>query len=92
MFDVLLCLISGRGIRSSGTYSSGRRARTRPLEINLLCQESFDKGKSILPLMHYLPISLYHCLSLDYGLGIKLHGEHERDRINYYFDQKIWGK
>jgi hypothetical protein len=25
-------------------------------EINLLCQESFDKGKSILPLMHKLPI------------------------------------
>jgi hypothetical protein len=25
-------------------------------EINLLCQEIFDKGKSILPLMHNLPI------------------------------------
>jgi hypothetical protein len=25
-------------------------------EINLLCQESFDEGKSILPLMHNLPI------------------------------------
>jgi hypothetical protein len=37
-------------------------------------------------LMHYLPISLYHCLSLDYGMGIELHGEHERSRINYYFD------
>jgi hypothetical protein len=34
MFDVLLlsCLISGRGIRSSGTLSSGRRAGTRPLQ------------------------------------------------------------
>jgi hypothetical protein len=41
-----------------------------------LCQESFDEGKSILPLMHYLPISLYHCLSLEYGMGIELHGEH----------------
>jgi hypothetical protein len=56
-----------------------------PSEINLLCQESFDEGKSILPLMHYLPISLYHCLCLDYGMGIKVHGEHERARINYYF-------
>jgi hypothetical protein len=25
-------------------------------EINLLCQESFNEGKSILPLMHNLPI------------------------------------
>ena len=46
-------------------------------EVDLLCQESFDEGKSILPLMHYLPISLYHCLSLDYGMGIELHGEYE---------------
>jgi hypothetical protein len=30
-----------------------------------LCQESFDEGKSILPLMHNLPISLYHYLSRD---------------------------
>ena len=55
-------------------------------EVDLLCQESFDEGKSILPLMHYLPISLYHCLSLDYGMGIELHGKHERARINYYFN------
>ena len=55
-------------------------------EVDLLCQESFDEGKSILPLMHHLPISLYHCLSLDYGMGIELHGKHERARINYYFD------
>ena len=55
-------------------------------EVDLLCQESFNEGKSILPLMHYLPISLYHCLSLDYGMGIELHGKHERARINYYFD------
>jgi hypothetical protein len=27
-----------------------------PSEINLLCQESFNEGKSILPLMHNLPI------------------------------------
>ena len=25
-------------------------------EVDLLCQESFDEGKSILPLMHKLPI------------------------------------
>jgi hypothetical protein len=41
-----------------------------PSEINLLCQESFDEGKSILPLMHKLPISLYHYLSLEYGMEI----------------------
>jgi hypothetical protein len=33
-----------------------------------LCQESFNEGKSILPLMHNLPISLYHYLSLEYGM------------------------
>jgi hypothetical protein len=27
-----------------------------PSEIDVLCQESFDEGKSILPLMHKLPI------------------------------------
>ena len=57
-------------------------AHPTKVKTNLLCQESFDEGKSILPLMHYLPISLYHCLSLEYGMGIELHGEHERARIN----------
>jgi hypothetical protein len=27
-----------------------------PSEINFLCQKSFNEGKSILPLMHNLPI------------------------------------
>jgi hypothetical protein len=27
-----------------------------PSEIEILCQENFDEGKSILPLMHKLPI------------------------------------
>jgi hypothetical protein len=34
--------------------------------------------------MHYLPVSLYHYLSLEYGMEIELHGERERARINYY--------
>jgi hypothetical protein len=64
-----------------------------PSEINLLCQESFDEGKSILPLMHYLPISLYHCLSLEYGREIELHGEHEREpALTITLDYKIWDK
>jgi hypothetical protein len=37
-----------------------------PSEIDLLCQESFDEGKSILPLMHNLPI-----LSTTTSAGIK---------------------
>jgi hypothetical protein len=86
MYCYYLCLISGRGIRSSGTLSSEEGKEPDPSEINLLCQESFDEGKSIFPLMHYLRISLYHCLSLDYGMGIKLHGEYERACINYYCD------
>jgi hypothetical protein len=69
MIDVLLLsvFVSERGIRSSGICSSGRRVGTRPSEINLLCQESFDKGKSILRLMHNLPISLYHYLTWNMG-------------------------
>jgi hypothetical protein len=86
MYCYYLCLITGRGIRSPELIAPEEGQEPDPSELNLLCQESFDEGKSILPLMHYLPISLYHCLSLDYGLGIKLHGEHEKAHINYYFD------
>jgi hypothetical protein len=34
-------------------------------EVDLLCQESFDEGKSILPLMHKISYSLYHCLGRE---------------------------
>jgi hypothetical protein len=89
MFDVLLLFVfklAEVGSDPPEPLAPEEGQEPNPSEINLLCLESFDEGKSIFPLMHYLPISLYHCLSLDYGMGIELHGEHERARINYYFD------
>jgi hypothetical protein len=94
MIDVLLLsvFVSGRGIRSSGICSSGRRAEPDPSEINLLCQESFDEGKSILPLMHNLPISLYHYLSLDYGMESICMVSMREPALTNTFDYKIWDK
>jgi hypothetical protein len=37
-------------------------------KVNLLCQESFDEGKSILPLVHNFTYSFYHYLGRDYGV------------------------
>jgi hypothetical protein len=53
MYCSLSVFFSGRGIRSSRIYSSEKGQEPDPSEINLLCQESFDEGKSIL---HNLPI------------------------------------
>jgi hypothetical protein len=39
-------------------------------EVDLLCQESFDEGKSILPLMHKLPI-----LSFGYKMWVGKRGK-----------------
>jgi hypothetical protein len=58
MIDVLFLsmFVSGRRIRSSEFIPPEEGQEPDPSEINLLCQESFDEGKSILPLMHNLPI------------------------------------
>ena len=61
-------------------------------EVDLLCQESFDEGKSILPLMHYLPISLYHCLSLEYGMESNCMVSMRELALPNTFDYKIWDK
>jgi hypothetical protein len=50
MYCSYLCLLAEEG----SDPSEGQEPD--PSEINLLCQESFDEGKSILPLMHNLPI------------------------------------
>ena len=56
MYCYYLCLISGRGSDPSELLAPEEGQEPDPSEINLLCQESFDEGKSILPLMHNLPI------------------------------------
>jgi hypothetical protein len=65
MYCSYLCLLAEEGSDPPKFVASEEGQEPDPSEINLLCQESFDEGKSILPLMHNLPISLYHCLSRD---------------------------
>jgi hypothetical protein len=44
-----------RGIRSSKFVAPEEGQEPDLSKIDLSCQENFDKGKSILPLMHKLP-------------------------------------
>jgi hypothetical protein len=51
-----LCLLAEEGLDPPEFVALEEGKEPDPSEINLLCQESFDEGKSILPLMHNLPI------------------------------------
>jgi hypothetical protein len=51
-----MCLLAEEGSDPPESVASEEEQEPDPSEINLLCQESFDEGKSILPLMHNLPI------------------------------------
>jgi hypothetical protein len=68
MYCYYLCLLAEEGSDPPEFVAPEEGQEPDPSEINLLCQESFNEGKSILPLMHNLPISLYHYLSLEYGM------------------------
>jgi hypothetical protein len=68
MYCYYLCSLAEEGSDPSEFVAPEEGQAPDPSKINLLCQESFDEGKSILPLMHNLPISLYHYLSLEYGM------------------------
>ena len=65
MYCSYLCLLAEEGSNPLEFVALVEGQEPDPSEIDLLCQESFDEGKSILPLMHNLPISLYHYLSRD---------------------------
>jgi hypothetical protein len=65
MYCSYVCLLAEEGSDPPKFIALEEGQEPDPSEINLLCQESFDEGKSILPLMHNLPISLYHYLSRD---------------------------
>jgi hypothetical protein len=56
MYCSYLCLLAEEGSDPPEFVAPEEGQEPDPSEINLLCQESFDKGKSILPLMHNLPI------------------------------------
>jgi hypothetical protein len=56
MYCFIDCFTRRSGDRGSGTRSPEEGPEPDLPEVDLLCQESFDEGKSILPLMHKLPI------------------------------------
>jgi hypothetical protein len=56
MYCSYLCLLEEEGSDPPEFVAPKAGQEPDPSEINLLCQESFDEGKSILPLMHNLPI------------------------------------
>jgi hypothetical protein len=92
MYCYYLCLLAEEGPGPPKFVAPEEGQEPDPSEINLLCQESFDEGKSILPLMHYLPISLYHCLSLEYGMGSNCMVSMREPALNNTFDYKTWDK
>jgi hypothetical protein len=57
MFDVLLLPVFARrrGFDPPEIVAPEEGQEPDLLEIDLSCQENFDEGKSILPLMHKLP-------------------------------------
>jgi hypothetical protein len=56
MYCSYLCLLAEEGSDPPEFVAPEEGQEPDPSEINLLCQESFNEGKSILPLMHNLPI------------------------------------
>jgi hypothetical protein len=56
MYCLLLVLLEEAGTVDPEPIAPEEEPEPDLPEINLLCQESFDEGKSILPLMHNLPI------------------------------------
>jgi hypothetical protein len=66
MYCLLLVLLEEAGTVDPEPVAPEEGPEPDLLEINLLCQESFDECKSILPLMHNLPI-----LSTTPKLGLR---------------------
>jgi hypothetical protein len=56
MYCSYLCLLAEEGSDPLEFIAPEEGQESDPSEINLLCQESFNEGKSILLLMHNLPI------------------------------------
>jgi hypothetical protein len=56
MYCLLTILIEEAGTADPDPVTPEEGPEPDLPEVDLLCQESFDEGKSILPLMHELPI------------------------------------
>jgi hypothetical protein len=56
MYCLLIILIEEAGTADSEPVAPEEGPEPDLPEVDLLCQENFDEGKSILPLMHKLPI------------------------------------
>jgi hypothetical protein len=56
MYCFIACFLEEAGAADPDPVAPGDGPEPELPEVDLLCQESFDEGKSIRPLMHKLPI------------------------------------
>jgi hypothetical protein len=56
MYCFIACFLEEAGAADPEPVAPEEGPEPKLPEVDLLCQESFDEGKSILPLMHKLPI------------------------------------
>jgi hypothetical protein len=56
MYCFIACFLEEAGTADPEPVAPEEGSEPKLPEVDLLCQESFNEGKSILPLMHKLPI------------------------------------
>jgi hypothetical protein len=56
MYCFIACFLEEAGTADPDPVAPEEGPKPELPEVDLLCQESFNEGKSILPLMHKLPI------------------------------------
>jgi hypothetical protein len=56
MYCFTICFLKAAGTADPDPGAPEEGSEPGPPEVDFPCQESFDEGKSILPLMHKLPI------------------------------------
>jgi hypothetical protein len=56
MYCFTVCFLEEAGTADPDPVAPEEGSEPELPEVDLLCQESFNEGKSILPLMHELPI------------------------------------
>jgi hypothetical protein len=56
MYCFAICFLEETGTADPDPVAPEEGSEPELPEVDLLCQESFNEGKSILPLMHRIPI------------------------------------